>query len=91
MLLFAIGLCLLTGVLFGLVPALRALRVELTSILGQSSRGSAAYGFGRTFSLGNLLVAAQFAVSMLVIAGAAMLVRSRTTCRMWILVIRAST
>jgi predicted permease len=75
-LLFAMGLCVLTGILFGLVPALRALRVELTSILGQSSRGSAAYGFGRTFSVGNLLVAAQFAVSMLVIAGAAMLVRS---------------
>ena len=74
--LFAIGLCLLTGVLFGLFPAVRALRVELTTILGQSARGSAGYGFGRTFSVGNLLVAAQFAVSMLVIAGAAMLVRS---------------
>jgi predicted permease len=75
-LLFALGLCFLTGILFGLFPAVRALRVELTSILGQSARGSAGYGFGRTFSVGNLLVAAQFAVSMLVIAGAAMLVRS---------------
>ena len=37
---------------------------------------ASAYGFGRTFSVGNLLVAAQFAISMLVIAGAAMLVRS---------------
>ncbi len=74
--LFAVALCFLTGILFGLFPALRALRVELTSILGQASRGSAGYGFGRTFSVGNLLVAAQFAVSMLVIAGAAMLVRS---------------
>lgn len=73
---FAVGLCLVTGILFGLFPAVRALRVELTSILGQAARGSAGYGFGRTFSVGNLLVAAQFAVSMLVIAGAAMLVRS---------------
>lgn len=75
-LLFALGLCLITGIMFGLFPAIRALRVELTSILGQSARGSAGYGFGRMFSVGNLLVAAQFAVSMLVIAGAAMLVRS---------------
>src|SRR5581483_7325450 len=67
-LLFAIGLCLLTGILFGLFPAIRALRVQLTSILGQSARGSAGYGFGRMVSVGNLLVAAQFAVSMLVIA-----------------------
>jgi putative ABC transport system permease protein len=73
---FAALLCILTGVLFGLVPALRALKVELTTILGQSARGSAAQGHGRFFSLGNLLVAAQFAVSMLVITGAGLLVRS---------------
>jgi predicted permease len=73
---FACLLCLLTGVLFGLVPALRALKVELTSILGQSSRVSAAHGFSGFFSVGNLLVAAQFAVSMLVITGAGLLVRS---------------
>lgn len=73
---FASLLCLLTGVLFGIVPALRALKVELTSILGQSSRVSGSHGFSGFFSVGNLLVAAQFAVSMLVITGAGLLVRS---------------
>lgn len=73
---FAALLCVLTGVLFGLVPAFRALKVQLTTILGQTSRGSAASGFGKLFSVGNLLVAAQFAVSMLVITGAGLLVRS---------------
>ncbi len=73
---FAAILCVITGLLFGLVPAFRALKVELTSILGNSTRVSASHSFGRFFSVGNLLVAAQFAVSMLVITGARLLVRS---------------
>ncbi|HET9699137.1 MAG TPA: ABC transporter permease [Terriglobales bacterium] len=73
---FSALLCLLTGVLFGLAPAFRALKVQLTSVLGQASRVSTSHGFGGFFSVGNLLVAAQFAVSMLVITGAGMMVRS---------------
>jgi predicted permease len=73
---FSALLCLMTGVLFGLAPAFRALKVQLTSVLGQASRVSTSHGFGGFFSVGNLLVAAQFAVSMLVITGAGMMVRS---------------
>jgi predicted permease len=73
---FTAAICLITGVLFGLAPAFRAVRVQLTSVLGQSSRVTSAHGFGGFFSVGNLLVAAQFAVSMLVITGAGLLVRS---------------
>ncbi|HWR13828.1 MAG TPA: ABC transporter permease [Terriglobales bacterium] len=73
---FAAALCLITGLLFGLVPALRASKIELTQILGQTNRVSAAHGSRGVFTVGNLLIAAQFAVSMLVITAAGLLVRS---------------
>lgn len=74
-LLFTGALCLLTGVLFGLVPALRALRTELNASM-QSTRMSAGFGRGRVFSASNLLVAGQIAISLLVLFTAGLLVRS---------------
>jgi predicted permease len=74
-LLFTAGVCVITGVLFGLVPAVRALRTELSASM-QAWQMSPGFGRGRLMSAGNLLVAGQVAVSLLVLFAAGMLVRS---------------
>ncbi|MEP7066242.1 MAG: ABC transporter permease [Gemmatimonadota bacterium] len=74
---FTAVLSLATAVLFGLVPALRATRVELAAALRAQGRGvsNAERGTGR-FGLGKMLVVAQVALSVLLLVGTGMLVRS---------------
>ncbi|MDB4912300.1 MAG: permease [Gemmatimonadetes bacterium] len=74
---FTAALSLATAVLFGLVPALRATRVELAAALRAQGRGvsNAERGTGR-FGLGKMLVVAQVALSVLLLVGTGMLVRS---------------
>ncbi len=68
---------LLTGVLFGLFPALRATRVELAPALRERSRSLAGSGGGsKRWSPGKLLVVSQFAVSLLLLTGAGLFVRT---------------
>jgi predicted permease len=68
----------LTGVIFGLAPALRGMRVDLTPALKAGMRGGAqAGGKGKSgWSAGNALVVAQVALSIVVLAGAGLLVRT---------------
>jgi predicted permease len=73
--LFTATICLVTGVLFGLVPAIRAMHMELNASM-QSARMSSGFGKGRLVSAGNFLVAGQIAISLLVIFAAGLLVRS---------------
>jgi len=73
---FTAAVSLLTGVLFGLAPAFRATRVELAPALKESSRNLAGAGAGRRWPLGKILVAAQFAVSLLLLMGAGLFVRT---------------
>jgi predicted permease len=70
---FTFGLSLLTGVIFGLVPALRATRVDLTPTLKDSGRSSSTAS--RSF-LSKSLVVAQVSVSLLLLIGAGLLLRS---------------
>jgi len=71
-LLFSIGVSLASGILFGLAPALRATRTDLTSALKEkSTRGRR----GR-FNLGSVLVVAQVAVSLILLVGAGLFARS---------------
>ena len=74
---FTALLSLSTAVLFGLVPALRATRVELAEALRAQGRGvsNAERGSGK-FGLGKMLVVAQVALSVLLLVGTGMLVRS---------------
>jgi predicted permease len=74
---FTAALSLATAILFGLVPALRATRVELATVLRAQGRGvsNAERGTGR-FGLGKMLVVAQVALSVLLLVGTGMLVRS---------------
>jgi predicted permease len=68
------GLAILTCVLFGLAPALRATRVTPASVMRASGRGLTA---GRErFSLRRALVVAQVAMSLVLLAGALLFVRS---------------
>jgi predicted permease len=76
-LIFTALLALITAVFFGLVPALRATRVELATALRSQGRGVAgAQGRPGKLALGKLLVVAQVALSLLLLVGTGMLVRS---------------
>ncbi|HXJ38604.1 MAG TPA: ABC transporter permease [Bryobacteraceae bacterium] len=71
---FTAALAILTCLLFGLVPALRATRVAPASVMRSSGRGLTA---GREkFSLRRVLVVAQVAMSLVLLAGALLFVRS---------------
>jgi predicted permease len=76
---FAALLSLATTLLFGLLPAARATRVELATTLRAHARGlsgSLMGGSGRRLGLGKLLVIAQVALSLVLLIGAGLLVRS---------------
>lgn len=74
---FTAGLSLITGVLFGIAPALRSLDVALTSTLKTKAGGMDASGphAGR-WHWGKLLVAGQVALSLAVLFAAGLFVRS---------------
>src|SRR5262249_45008973 len=73
-LLFTIGVSLVTGVLFGLAPAIQASRPDLVVELKEKS--SAPTGSNKLFSLRNLLVTAQVALSLIALVGAGLFLRS---------------
>ena len=71
---FTAAIAALTCLLFGLAPALRATRVAPAAVIRASGRGLTA---GRDrFSLRRLLVVAQVAMSLVLLAGALLFVRS---------------
>jgi len=70
---FTFGLSFLTGIVFGIVPALRATRVDLTPTLKDTGRGSSATT--RSF-LSRSLVVAQVSLSLLLLIGAGLFVRT---------------
>jgi predicted permease len=77
-LLFTVGVTFAVGILFGLAPSLRGARIDLTPSLKQTASllpGSAAHS-GRWFRLGNALVIAQVALSIVVLIGAGLLDRT---------------
>ncbi len=76
---FTLVTSMLAVALFGLVPALRASRVELATTMRSSAHsvaGSALGGRGQRAPLGKVLIAGQVALSLVLLIGAAMLVRS---------------
>jgi len=78
-LLFTVGVSILTGVFFGLVPAFSSTRVNLASTLRQQSaalRTPNAIGTGRRARVGDILVVSQVALSFLALAGGGLLLRT---------------
>lgn len=73
-LLFTAGVCLVTGILFGIFPALQAARVDFNSALRDEGRGASA-GQSRT-QVRNVLVVGQVALSLLLLIAAGLLLRS---------------
>src|SRR5262245_13266387 len=70
---FTFAVSVLTGLLFGLIPAWRATRVDLTPALKDAGRSSASHS--RSF-VGKSLVVAQVALSVLLLIGAGLFLRT---------------
>jgi len=70
---FTFAAALLTGILFGLAPALRASQVDLNETLKEGGRSLVASGNHR---LRNLLVIAEIALSLILLICAGLLIRS---------------
>ena len=71
-LLFTIAISLLTGLIFGLAPALRATRVSTNDVLKQTTRGAGSSS--SRFRLGRALVAGQVALSLTLLVAAGLFV-----------------
>jgi predicted permease len=75
---FTLGISVLTGILFGLAPALRAAKVDLNSSLksgGRNTQGEGGFGSSRR-RLRSLLVVVEVAISLMLLVGAGLLLRS---------------
>ena len=74
---FTFAIAVLTGILFGLAPSLRASRVDLTASLKAGGRGLARGGLSvRHDKLRGALVIAELAISLPLLVAAGLLVRS---------------
>ena len=70
---FSAGLTILTGMLFGLAPAMRSASVNLNDVLKEAGRGSSGV-LGRR--LRNSLAAGQLALATILLVGASQLIQS---------------
>src|SRR4030095_3436855 len=73
MLVFTFSVAAITGIIFGLIPALKASRVNLTQSLKEGSRSVSGSASQRCRSL---IVAAEIALSLVLLIGAGLLMRS---------------
>jgi putative ABC transport system permease protein len=73
LLLFTIGIMLITGVLCGAAPAIRATRINLQDAIKSGARGSVS---GANKKLNNTFVVAQLALSLVLLIGAALFLQS---------------
>ena len=72
MLAFSVAMCVATGLVFGLAPALRATRVDLLPMLKTSS----ATAERSRYRIGKALIAVQVALSLILAVGATVFVRT---------------
>ena len=73
-LLFTLGLTLLTGIVFGLVPALEATRFDLNESLKEGAKSVA--GGSRSHRLRSVFVVTQVALALVLLVGAGLLMKS---------------
>ena len=72
-LIFTVSVTLLTGLIFGLIPAVQGSRVDQLENLKESSRGNVG---GRTNRVRGVLMISEIALSFVLLVGAGLLVRS---------------
>jgi putative ABC transport system permease protein len=72
--LVTLGIAMLTGLLFGLAPAMQLVRTELQSSLKEGTRGGSESG--QRQRVGRTLVMAEVALAVVVVIGAGLLMRS---------------
>jgi predicted permease len=74
---FTFAVSIATGIIFGLAPAIRAARLDLNSALKSGSRNvQSDGGFGSRRRLRSLLVVSEVAISLMLLIGAGLLIRS---------------
>src|SRR5581483_10272558 len=73
-LVFTMGVCILTGLLFGLMPALQFSKPDLNASLKESGRGST--GGLRTQRFRSAMIVSEMALSLVLLIGAGLLIRS---------------
>lgn len=78
---FTLAVSVLTGIVFGLAPAFRGTRMDLTPVLKEGSRSSTGEGARGWLNLGDGLVVAQVALAVVVLVGAGLLVRTLQNLR----------
>src|SRR5438874_9943225 len=84
-LMFTVAVCVVTGMICGLLPALRTRRANLAGTLKQGSKGTGGPGRHRTH---NILVISEIAMALVPLTGAGLLLRSEERrvgkeCRAW--------
>src|SRR5436190_4805916 len=74
---FTFGISILTGVIFGVAPALRVTRFDLQTTLKSGGRASQEGGLSiKRHRLRSVLVAGELALSLMLLIGAGLLIRS---------------
>jgi putative ABC transport system permease protein len=77
-LLFSLGVSIVTGLLFGILPALQASRLDLNDALKQGGRANAG---ARQTSSRDILVIAEVAMALVLVAGAGLMLRTLAQLR----------
>jgi putative ABC transport system permease protein len=77
--LFTLGISVLTGILFGLIPALGASKPDLSSSMKESSRGSGSSL--RQNKMRSLLVVSEVSLALILLVGASLLIRTFVALR----------
>ena len=75
---FTLGIACLTSLIFGLIPALQASRPQVEQALKEAARGST--GGARSHRLRSAFVASQFALSLVLLVGAGLLIVALPSC-----------
>src|SRR5277367_3588771 len=73
---FTFSVATLAAILFGLVPALRATRIDLSPVLKSGVSGSTAEALHHRFPVARILIVAQVAVSLVLLVAAGLFVHS---------------